>query len=212
MALSRHVWHTAICTSALLGLAVTGAHAAEDTDGPPPYVYQELRFGIVGAPAPSVRAGGHNVPTAESRGYRFGVTYLSGHAPFNDYFGTVWGAQASVGTYNVGEDLTQTMVDVYYGFQYGIVQTDALRGFGEILPYLGGGFSDMNVVKNGENQAGLGGALEGGVRVGAYLTEHHWIAGLTAAYVYGLSKVSADENIDLRTNGFQFGGELGYRF
>ncbi len=218
MAPSRHVWHTTICASTLLGLAVSGARA-EEADGPPPYRYQEVRVGIVGAPAPTVRQDGANWGGGESRGYRYGITYLRGCAPFNDYTGTVWGAQFSIGTYNVqtadnidGEVLNQGIVDVYYGFQYGIVQTDALRGFAEILPYVGVGVSDMDLVKGGEYKASLGAAYEMGIRTGVYLTEHQWLAGLTAAYVYGASQINADQTVNLHTNGFQFGGELGYRF
>ncbi len=214
MAPSRHLWYSATCALTLLGLALTAAHA-EDVDGPPPYVYQELRFGVVGAPAPTVRQGGHNY-SGDSRGYHFGVTYLHGKAPFNDYFGTVWGAQLSIGSYDVAtarsdsQSLTQTMLDVYYGFQYGIVQTEALRGWGEILPYIGGGFNKLS----GDGPSGQGTGLETGVRAGAYLTERKWLAGLTADYIYGQSKITPDKGASVltRTNGFAFGVELGYRF
>ena len=218
MALSRSVWHIALCTSTLIGLGITSARAADEVDAPPPYVYQDFRLGIIGSPAPTVRQADTNWD-GDSRGFRFAATYLRGCAPFNDYHGTVWGLQASLGNYNVGsadsqdgEDLTQVMVDVYYGWQYGIVQTEALRGFAELLPYVGAGFSDMNLVKDGESEARLGGAYEAGLRAGVYLTEHQWIAGITAGYVFGMSKISADNDVTLRTNGWQFGGEVGLRF
>lgn len=218
MALSRSVWHIALCASTLMGFGMTSVRAADEVDTPPPYAYQDFRMGIIGSPSPTVRQDDQNWD-GDSRGYRFEATYLCGSAPFNDIHGTVYGLRASLGTYDVtsrddtvGQDLTQVMVDVCYGLHYGIVQTDALRGFAELLPYVGVGFSNMDLVYDGEHKARIGAAYEAGFRAGAYLTEHQWLAGLTVGYVYGMSKISADEEVTLRTNGFQFGGEFGYRF
>ena len=219
MALSRSVPLSAACVATLLGLAVGGLQAVEG-QAEKPYEYQDLRLGWVSSPAPSIysqaKGGGNgfSYDSSESRGSRTTLTYLWGKAPAESKVGTVIGGAVSLGSYNVGYQgdvtrLVQPMLDVYYGWQYGIVDTPSLRGWIEMLPYVGLGGSVVDV----DQKKRLGYAIEGGVRFGAYLTERAWQFGVTTSAVLGTSMVKGDTNeLTLNTNGFTFGAEIGYRF
>ena len=224
MALSRSVQLSvsATCVATLLGLAASGIRAEEGVVAKP-YTYGELRFGYVSAPGADVRQVNSDSATgltprsyngSDSRGFRVGVTYLSGSVPPENLLAKVWGAQISLGSYSIGDQgvttrVIQPMVDLYYGWQYGIMETQTLRGFGEFLPYVGVGGSHVKI----EEKARLGYAVETGLRFGAYLTERTWTAGLTTSYVLGFSKIKGDQqSLELKTNGFTFGGEFGFRF
>lgn len=219
MALSRPLQFSATCVATLFGLAFSGLQAAEGVVEKP-YEYKDVRIGWTSAPSPSVYAetkgggNGYNYNGTESRGSRFTVTYLSGKAPAESKVGTVVGAQFALGSYNLGDGgqsyrLVQPMVDVYYGWQYGIVDTPALRGWIEMLPFLGVGGSVVEL----DQKNRLGYAIEGGVRFGAYLTERAWQFGITSSAVIGTSVVKGDSNqLRLNTNGLTFGAEVGYRF
>lgn len=219
MALSRSVHLSATCVATLLGLAVGSLQAAEG-QAEKPYEYQDLRIGWVSSPTPSISSqtkgggNGFHYDNSETRGSRFTVTYLCGKAPAESKVGTVFGGAFSLGTYNVGYPgevtlLVQPMVDAYYGWQYGIVDTPALRAWVEMLPYVGVGGSIVDV----DQKKRLGYAIEGGVRLGAYLTERSWEYGVTSSAVFGTSVAKGDTNeLTLNTHGFTFGGEIGYRF
>ena len=223
MALSRSIQYSATCVATLLGLAFGGLQAAEgqvEGQAEKPYEYQDLRIGWVSAPSPSIYSqvkgggNGYHYDSGESRGSRFSVTYLCGKALAESKVGTVVGGQFSLGSYRVGNQgatasLVQPMVDVYYGWQYGIVDTPALRGWIEMLPYLGVGGSVVDL----DQKKRLGYAIETGVRFGAYLTERKWEFGVTSSWVLGTSAVKGDTNeLTLNTNGFTFGAEIGYRY
>ena len=219
MALSRPLRFAASCT-ALLAFSAVGVVAAETDSVPDSYSYSELRIGYVGSAAPTVRqkepvSTGWN--GGDSRGWRAGLTWLRGEVPNQGYLGTAYGAQFSLGSYEVGEDaasvvtLTQPMIDVYYGWQYGIFDSESIHGFAELLPFVGAG---ANFVDFGGSTR-IGPQIEGGVRVGAYLTERNWLAGVTLAYVLGKGQVKdneSDTKLDIETNGFNFGFEFGHRF
>lgn len=219
MAPSRPVQLAATCVATLLGLAVSGAWAEEGQDAQP-YAYSDLRIGYSSAPAPTVREKDKTTDNTityhagDARGSRVGVTLLMGCVQPDSILATVWGAQVSVGSYVIGDsgvttNVTQPIVDFYYGWQYGIMETPTLRGWGELMPYVGAGSSFAKV----DDLARAGYAVEGGVRFGAYLTERHWQLGLTSSYVLGQSVVKSDvHELTLNTNGFTFGGEFGYRF
>ncbi len=221
MATSRHAWFPAACAAALMGMSASGAWA-EDTELKEVFTYSELRVGYSTIEAPSIRQRKPDDKVAsieeDKYGSRFGLTYLSGSAPSDSWVGKVWGAQLSISTYSLnvdgeGTSLTQPMIDVYYGWQYGIIETQGLRGFAELLPYIGAGVSHLEL----EDKARIGAALEAGLRAGAYLTERNWELGLTASYQLGLSKIyytiGDDKRIfELDANGVSFGVEGGYRF
>lgn len=219
MALSRPLRFAASCTT-LLAIAAGGLVAAETDSVPDTYSFNELRIGYVGSAAPTVRQK-DPVSTGwtggESRGWRAGLTWLRGEVPTQGFLSSVYGAQFSLGSYEVGPDetsvvtLTQPMIDVYYGWQYGIFDSESIHGFAELLPFVGAGANFVDF--GGETR--IGPQIEGGVRVGAFLTEHNWLAGLTLAYVVGKGQVkdnSSDTTLDLQTNGFNFGFEFGHRF
>jgi len=219
MALSRSVQLSATCVATLFALAIGGLQA-EEGQAAKPFEYQDVRIGWAAAPTPSVRSeardggGAFNYDGGESRGSRFTLTYLRGSAIEQTKVGTVFGGQFSFGTYSIGSggnvvNLSQPMVDLYYGWQYGVVDTPSLRGWLELLPFIGLGGSITDV--DGKNR--LGYAVEGGLRAGAYLSERSWMFGLTASGLIGTSKVKGDVNeLRLNTNGFTFGAEVGYRF
>ena len=219
MALSRSVPFSAACVATLLGLAAGGLKAAEDL-AQKPYEYQDLRLGWVSSPTPNiysdVQGGGNgfSYDSSDSRGSRITLTYLCGKAQAESKVGTAFGGALSLGSYTVGSNgqttkLVQPMVDVYYGWQYGIVESPALRGWIEMLPYVGVGGSLVDV----DQKKRLGYAIEGGVRFGAYLTERAWLFGVTSSAVLGTSVVKGDTNqLTLNTSGFTFGAEIGYRF
>lgn len=219
MALSRSVQHSATCVAILLGLALGGLQAAEG-QAAKPYEYQDLRFGWTSAPTPNVylksKSGGGSTryEGGESRGSRYTVTYLCGRASEENKVGTVFGGQFSLGSYSIGDNgvetsLIQPMVDVYYGWQYGIVDTPALRGWIEMMPFVGVGGSLVEI----DSKQRLGYAVETGVRVGVYLTERSWQFGVTTSGLLGTSKAKGDVNeLTMDTHGFTFGGEIGYRF
>ena len=137
MAPSRPVWLSATCVATLMGLAATCAQSAEGDAEliQPPYSYLDLRFGVVGAPAPDVRQtkpGGLAWSGADSRGTRFSITALHGSVKPEDYIAWTYGVSANVSSFDVGDpsvgskDLLQATGDLYLGFQYGIVQTLSL--------------------------------------------------------------------------------------
>lgn len=223
MATFRHAWFPAACAATLMGMSASGAWA-EDTGVNEDYQYKELRIGISTIETPRIRqqkpdsdqgTWGNN---GSEYGYRVGLTYLRGTSPADSWLGTVWGGQFSISSYNVGDNdvdtnLIQPFVDVYYGWQYGIIETQGLRGFAELLPYVGLGSSFMSV----EDKTRIGGGVETGVRAGAYLTERNWELGVTTAYQLGYSKMVYSINnqkriLDITANGFSFGFEGGYRF
>jgi opacity protein-like surface antigen len=223
MATSRHAWFPAACAAALMGMSASGAWA-EDTELKEVYQYKELRLGYSTIETPRIRqqkpdsAQGTWSNNGNNYGYRVGLTYLSGKAPADSWLGTVWGAQLSISSYDVGDNgvetnLIQPNIDLYYGWQYGIMETQGLRGFGELLPYVGVGSSHMEL----EDKMRLGGGVEAGVRAGAYLTERSWELGVTTAYQLGYSKMvyslhNQKRIIEITANGFSFGIEGGYRF
>lgn len=219
MALYRPVQFSATCVATLFGLAFSGLQAAEVV-AEKPYEYKDVRIGWTSAPTPSAYAetkgggNGYHYDGTESRGSRFTLTYLSGKAPAESMVGTVFGAQFVLGSYNLGDGgksirLVQPLVDVCYGWQYGIVDTPALRGWIEMLPFIGAGGSVVEL----DQKTRVGYAIEGGVRFGAYLTERAWQFGITSSAVIGTSVVKGDSNqLTLNTNGFTFGAEVGYRF
>lgn len=219
MALSRFVLHSATCVTALLGLALGGLRA-EDTVVEKPYEYRDLRFGVTSAPTPNIHSQASDGSNAfhyddsQSRGVRVTMTYLFGRVPAEQTTSTVYGGQVALGTYRVGNGgtntrLVQPMVDVYYGWQYGVVESPSLRGWFELMPFVGLGSSVVEV----DAKTRVGYAVEAGVRIGAYLTERAWQFGVTSSGIIGTSKVKGDVNeLTLNTNGFTFGAEIGYRF
>jgi len=221
MATFRHAWFPAACAAALMGLSAASAWA-EDTEPKEDFVYSELRLGFSSVRTPTIRQKKPDEDlgsiSGDKYGTKFGITYLSGSAPADSLVGKVWGAQFSIGSYaiNVGgtdTNLTQPMIDLYYGWQYGILETQGLRGFGELLPFIGAGASHLEL----EDKARIGAALEAGLRAGAYLTERNWELGVTATYLLGFSKVyytiGDDKRIyEITANSLGFGIEGGYRF
>jgi hypothetical protein len=219
MAPSRPVLRSVTCVTALLGFAL-GGWCAEDVVADPAYKFRDLRFGLTSAPTPRVHsealAGGNtfNYDSSKSRGGRATMTYLIGKVPPERTTSTVYGLQLSLGSYEVGDSgmttgLVQPMVDVYYGWQYGIVESQSLRGWFEMMPFVGVGGSFVDV----DEKKRLGYALETGVRLGAYLTERSWQFGVTSSGLLGTSKVKGNVNeLTLNTSGFTFGAEVGYRF
>ncbi len=217
MATHRPVWSAAVCAT-LLGVATACAAAAENGTDPNLYRYWDVRFGIQGTPTPDVHQRepvGADWNGGDSRGARFGLTALHGRVANDEYLATTYGFSAALANYSLGDgngfdtSLNQFIVDAYYGWQYGIVNTDNLRGFGEFLPYVGAGFNHMHLDEKGR----LGPAVELGIRTGAYLTERNWVAGVVATYVYGESRIKGDvTSLALTTNGLSLGLEVGYRF
>lgn len=224
MATSRHAWIPAVCAATLMGMSAPGAWA-EDGVQAEVYRYQDLRVSWSIIEAPRIHqekpdsASGTWSENGDKYGARFGLTYLRGCSPDDSWLGTVWGGQLSISNYdvtpNVGpqSNLVQPMVDLYYGWQYGIIKTAGLRGFAELMPYVGAGMSHVEI----EDKARIGGAFETGVRAGAYLTERNWQFGVTTAYQLGYSKIvyNIDDRkriLDITANGFSFGLEGGYRF
>jgi hypothetical protein len=222
MAPSRHAWSSVACIASLV-VAAPLALMAEDLTPVGLYEYTELRVGWMSMSAPSAK---QTKPVTgswdggDSRGSRFSVTYLKGKAPTDGLVGTVWGGMFNISSYNMGDagvdsGLVQSTVDLAYGWQYGILETDSLRGFAELLPFAGLGMTNVEI---GDKRR-LGWAAETGVKAAVILTERNWEFGLTAMYLLGLSRVSytpdaANEKstYEFSSSDFGFGIEGGYRF
>jgi hypothetical protein len=156
----------------------------------------------------------------ESQGSRFSLTYLMGTVPTDGLVGTVWGGMFNLSSYQLGDAgvesaLIQPTIDFTYGWQYGILETDSLRGFAELLPFVGVGMSNVEI--GDKRRIGL--AAEAGLKAGAFLSERNWELGITGIYLLGLSRVSytpdaanEESTYEFTSNDFGFGVEGGYRF
>jgi hypothetical protein len=222
MAPSRHAWSTFACVASLLAAAPLAAMAEELTPVGL-YEYSQLRVGWMSMSAPAAK---QTNPVSESwnggdsRGSRFSMTYLTGVAPTDGLVGTVWGGMLNLSSFNLGDGgtestLVQPTVDVAYGWQYGILETDSLRGFAELLPFVGLGMSSVEI---GDRRR-LGWATEAGLKAAVILTERNWELGITAMYLLGLSRVSytpdasnEKSTYEFTSSDFGMGIEGGYRF
>ena len=222
MAPSRHVWSSAACVASLLVTAPLTL-LAEDLAPVGAYEYSELRVGWMSVSAPSAK---QTKPVTgsweggESQGSRFSLTYLTGTVPTDGLVGTVWGGMFNLSSYQLGDAgvesaLIQPTIDFTYGWQYGILETDSLRGFAELLPFVGVGMSNVEI--GDKRRIGL--AAEAGLKAGAFLSERNWELGITGIYLLGLSRVSytpdaanEESTYEFTSNDFGFGVEGGYRF
>ena len=219
---SRHAWSSVACVASLL-VATPLALLAEDLTPVGVYEHSELRVGWMSVSAPTAKQTKPEIYTVdggESQGSRFSLTYLKGKVPTDGLLGTVWGGMFNISTYSVGDTgvestLVQPTVDFTYGWQYGLLETDSLRGFAELLPFVGLGMSNVEI---GDRRR-LGWAAEAGIKVGAFLTERKWELGITGMYLLGLSRVSYTPDsakdkwtFEFSSNDFGFGVEGGFRF
>lgn len=219
---SRHAWSSVACVASLL-VAAPLALLAEDLTPVGLYEYRELRVGWMSVSAPSAK---QTKPVTgswdggESQGSRFSLTYLTGKAPTDGLIGTVWGGIFNISSYQLGDagvesSLVQPTFDLTYGWQYGILETDSLRGFAELLPFVGLGMSNVEI---GDKRR-LGWAAETGLKAGVFLTERNWELGITGMFLLGLSQVSytpdaakEKSTYEFTSSDFGFGVEGGYRF
>ena len=109
------------------------------------------------------------------------------------------------------------------GYEYGIIDMDDFRGIVEIGPFIGGGMisADNEVYQlNGEytKKNGYGAYFDLGCYLGAYITEAHWIYGLTCTYQASFGQVKMNmpggytSNMHFTSSGVGFGLAAGYRF
>jgi len=230
-----------LCLLSALG---AGAWAAEG-DGES---FHDLMFGFGGVPTPDITeetTDSVGVKTTyewqdpKSFGFQGSVTLLNGTIQ-NDG-GIVWGGELVFANYNITPgsflvggipfdngstaDLAyQTAgVNLVVGYHYGMQASQNLHGFLEILPLIGFGVAraDNEVQTVGGQylkESGTGTYFQYGVRIGAYLTERHWIYGVTGSYLAGEGSVEMDfpggfkSELSLEQSGLAFGGVAGYRF
>ncbi len=178
-------------------------------------------------------------------GFQAAVTGIFGRGTKLGGEGWQWGAEMVFGRYDItptdftvngsvikngsGSQLeNRTLgVNVLGGWQWGMTDLDEFTGFIEIMPHLGGGISfaenEVNTSATGspavyEHESGTGFYWEAGLRVGAYITERHFIYGFNVSYAYSASTVSMDfpggytSDLDLKRHGFGIGAVAGYRF
>jgi hypothetical protein len=215
MALSRPLRFSA-CWTALLAFSAAGAVAAETETAPDLVTFNEVRIGYYGAPTPTIHEkDGDTWSGGDARGWKIGLTWLRVTVPDEGNLATAWGAQVSIANHNVGKDsasvvpLTQGMADFYYGGRYGIFDSESLHGFAELMPFVGVGLNNVEV----DTQTRVGPQFEAGLKTGAFLTEHDWLAGLALTYTVGQGRAASPyTTIDVRQNGFTFGFEVGRRF
>jgi hypothetical protein len=222
MAPSRHAWSSVACVASLLAAAPL-ALMAEDLTPVGLYEYTELRVGWMSVSAPSAKQTKPVTSTwdgGDSQGSRFSLTYLKGKAPTDGLVGTVWGGMFNISSYNLGDagtesNLVQSTFYLTYDWQFGILETDCLRGFAELLPFAGLGMTNVEI---GDKRR-LGWVAETGLKAAVILTERNWQLGISAMYLLGLSRVSytpdaANEKstYQFTSSDFGFGIEGGYRF
>lgn len=219
------------CSGSILLASCLMSGMAFGVEGDPEiasFTYRDIRVGYSSAAAPVVRErveypGGAHVDNTwdggDAYGSRLDLTYL--HGTGSEGWGPLYGLQLAFGHYTLGDANSSTgtatysnvFLDVLYGLQYGVVATPGLHGHIELTPFIGGGTGWFSV---GDRKYSA--AVEGGVRVGAFLDERDWQLGVTMAGVLGYSHVTADtglgneSDLTFRTHGFRFGAEAGYRF
>lgn len=233
-----------LCKSLCLISMIGAPIFAEEGDNTP---FTNILASYSNAPTPkieedSTNAAGVNTSYkwdgVSSRGNQAAVTLLRGTV--NQNGGFIWGGDLVFASYNItptnykvggvrfANDSSASLgyqslgVNVVAGYQYGISALDAFHGYIEILPLLGIGFaqasSEVHSGGNDTKSDGIGHYYQYGVRVGAYLTERRWIAGINASYIAGNGSVDIDysggfkSTLMLETSGVTFGGALGYRF
>lgn len=181
---------------------------------------------------------------AKSRGLDFELSSYNGTG--HSWGGVVWGAMLDTAAYSItpttygvdgGGTFTNTSpnklryttvgVTVLAGYEYGINgdngPNDGITSFIMILPFISGGpaWAESEV----HSQSGayvrerrMGSYIQGGMRVGGYLTEENWVYGVFVEGLLGTGKVTLDfpggytSNLTLKQQGVSLGLSGGYRF
>jgi hypothetical protein len=178
----------------------------------------------------------------DKRGTQVAFNNLNGRA--HTWGGWVWGVELNGMTqeitpdgfevngadYGNGSDSTLTYrsfgAALQVGYQYGLVdEPDGISGFLTIVPFYGleltRAESEIRTAPGSlsyERSSGNGWGYDAGIRVGGYLTEKHWLLGVTIDARYGRSVTSIDfsdgssSDLTITRSGVGFGLAGGYRF
>jgi hypothetical protein len=213
-----------------------------------PYDFTDLIVGVASSPVPKVKedtTDSQGVTThydwggERENGVAFTVIGQQGTS-LESQGGWEWGIGVVGANYNItptsyavaGQTFANgSTASLYYrsfgvrlvgGYEYGIVDMDEFRGIVEIGPFLGGGLvsADNEVQVNGAytKSNGLGGYVDFGLYLGAYITEAHWIYGVTCTYEasFGTVKMNTpggySSTLHFNSSGVGFGLAAGYRF
>lgn len=173
-------------------------------------------------------------------GYQFAVTSMCGRSSGEGRGGLQCGLDLAMATYDItpktfdvsgttfinGSSATlhyRTLgINLVGGWQYGMSTLDDLHAFVEIMPFLGGGVAfasnEVHSASGYDEQSGIGGYFQYGLRIGGYIVERSWIFGAVASYIGGRSTVDVNfsggysSTLTLTQSGFGLGGVVGYRF
>ena len=178
----------------------------------------------------------------DKRGTQFAFNNLNGRA--REWGGLVWGAELNGMTqeitpdgfdvngaqYGNGSSSTLTYQSfgaaIQAGYQYGIVDDeDGITGFVTVVPFYGLELTRaQSEVRTSPGSlsylrsSGDGWGYDAGLRVGGYLTEKHWLFGLTIDVRFGRSVTSIDfsdgsrSELTIVRRGLSYGLVGGYRF
>ncbi|MBA3700393.1 MAG: hypothetical protein H0W78_16220 [Planctomycetes bacterium] len=191
-------------------------------------------------------SGGTNTTYAwkdtDKRGTQVAFNNLNGHA--QEWGGWVWGIEVNgmtqditpdsfdVNDTNYGNGSNSTLTyrsfgaAIQAGYQYGIIdEPEGISGFLTIVPFYGleltRAESEIRTDPQSlsyQRSSGNGWGYDTGIRVGGYLTEKHWLLGLTIDARYGRSVTNIDfsdgssSDLTVIRRGVGFGLAGGYRF
>lgn len=179
---------------------------------------------------------------SDKRGVQFALNNLNVRA--HDWGGWVWGAELN----GMTQDITPNGFDVngaHYGngsrstltyqslgaviqagYEYGLIDTDeGISGYLTIVSFYGleltRAESEVRTSPGSlsyERSSGGGWGYDTGLRIGGYLTEAHWLYGLTVDVRFGRSVTGIDfpdgshSELTIIRRGIGFGAVGGYRF
>ncbi|MBA2479645.1 MAG: hypothetical protein H0V44_03205 [Planctomycetes bacterium] len=159
-----------------------------------------------------------------------------------DYGGMVIGGQVAYAQYDISPSFFRrndgiTFSPAGYQLRNRTAGIDLMAGYGwssslnpddlavylEFTPFVGGGASwadteGLNTAAARVKESGMGWYYEHGLRGGLYLTERHFIVGVTGHYAWGSGEVDIDlpgggkSTLTLDRAGFGGGVEAGWRF
>jgi hypothetical protein len=228
----------------VLALGSGGAWALEER----PYDFSDLIVGVSSSPVPKVKedtTDGQGTTThyewggTRSNGVAISLTGKQGTS-LESQGGWEWGIGIVGSNYNItpttyavnGQNYANgSTSSLHYrsfgghllgGYEYGIVDMDEFRGIVEVGPYVGGGLisADNEVYSNNAytKKNGFGAYVDFGAYLGAYITEAHWIYGLTCTYQASFGTVKMNmpggysSTMHFTSSGVGFGLAAGYRF
>ncbi len=241
--LPRAGWFAAACCTAV-ACSASGAWGAEDgnlsqlrlgVSGPPPPSVEEKVSGVNGGVDTTYTWQG-----SDHTAIQVSLEYL--RVSTGAWGGPVYGLAATATRYNltptgytVGNTTFQNDDPSHLGsssiggqllggWQFGATRESGTSAFAEILPFVGGGLAwaqtrnRANPSSPYETNRGRGWYGEYGFRLGAFIAERSWFAGVTSAYTVGNALVRIDtvgggtSELRLERRGWGWGVVLGHNF